>query len=269
MRYVVAGEMLSLECPNSSLPLLKEGAVFPQKEQQFYVYEAKGSSITLAPLTAGRFNLTLECSNDQKIEEEIEVKPLQSMPKHEAPLNPITQAYPMWFWWLIGGALLLSLLTIVLVKYLKKKNIKIIPQKRELTLSEKMEKALKKAQTKQALDSAAKQEHVKEYYSDIIQIFRDICDKVYETHTEFYTSSEFIGTLRSISLQKGINPQRMGQIESFMLRGDQVRFAKYYPTTEERKMFVGDVEEVFKILKLHLDAQLRNQKKEGANVGNR
>ena len=78
---------------------------------------------------------------------------------------------------------------------------------------------------------------VKEFYVLLSEIVKRILEAGYEINTAERTTSEIIDTLGRAS---GPSPESMERIESFLLRCDMVKFAKYIPSKEEHESAAED-----------------------------
>lgn len=265
MKTLVAGETLTLTCPEGARPVPQAHSVLPQEQPVFFVLESNESSLKLGPLKAGEFELKISCTKDQEIVEKVHVQALKTPPKHLESLNTLSMDFPGWII-LVLLSFLFSLIAVLLYRtYKKKLRNKALKKTREPTLAEKMEKAIAKSRGKSFLEET-NSNRVKADYTELVALFRLVIDKAYDMNTEFYTSSEFIATLRPLGQRKGLGPEKLSSVESMLLRSDQVRFAKYIPSPQERKLFIDDLESVYNTLRVHIVPRVQSK---GVPSGNR
>jgi hypothetical protein len=81
----------------------------------------------------------------------------------------------------------------------------------------------------------------KEFYVLLSEIVKRILEAGYEIHTAEQTTSEIMGSLVGRS---DLEPEKLNRIESFFVRCDAVKFAKYVPPTVEHETAAKDALEI-------------------------
>ena len=72
----------------------------------------------------------------------------------------------------------------------------------------------------------------KEFYVLLSEIVKRILEAGYEIHTAEQTTSEI---MESLARKSDLEPEKLNRIESFFVRCDVVKFAKYVPSTPEHE----------------------------------
>lgn len=78
---------------------------------------------------------------------------------------------------------------------------------------------------------------VKQFYVFLSEIVKRILESGYKIHTAEQTTSEIIDALRSCP---ALETENTAQIESFLIRCDVVKFAKYFPSKAEHETAASD-----------------------------
>lgn len=136
-------------------------------------------------------------------------------------VNPAEEKKKIKWWYIAAGAALLLLLIVLLLRKKKKPVVQAVaapidPYKEALEKLEGLQK--EKPETK-------------EYYSRLVDIFREYIDAKKEIHSLQATAEDLVIKLKSLNLPK----EQFDDLTQSLKVADFVKFAKYVPTAEEDK----------------------------------
>jgi LPXTG-motif cell wall-anchored protein len=144
-----------------------------------------------------------------------------------------------WWWYAAGGAVLLALILYLL---LRKKKKPVVPTGQPPVNP--YEEAMKLLDQLQRERPAAKQ-----YYSVLVDVFRQYADKRKNIHSQQKTSDDIIVQLQSLEMNKAV----LTNLVQALRMSDFVKFAKYEPATtditssfEAVKAAIMDIEKTVK-----------------------
>lgn len=134
-------------------------------------------------------------------------------------ITPKKEESKLWMWLAIGGGVLLLIGLLLYFLLRKKKPVAVVT-----TVIDPYEEAMK--QLEKLRDSKADR---KQYYSEMVDIFRVYVLKRKDIHSLQKTSDDLIVQLRSIALSK----EQFEKLSQALRLSDFVKFAKYVPSAED------------------------------------
>lgn len=134
-------------------------------------------------------------------------------------ITPKKEKSKLWMWLAIGGGVLLLIGLLLYFLLRKKKPVAVVT-----TVIDPYEEAMK--QLEKLRDSKADR---KQYYSEMVDIFRVYVLKRKDIHSLQKTSDDLIVQLRSIALSK----EQFEKLSQALRLSDFVKFAKYVPSAED------------------------------------
>jgi hypothetical protein len=126
-----------------------------------------------------------------------------------------------WLWYAIGGGALLIVL--LFVYFLRKKKPVVVPTAPVIDPYQEALKQLDKLQQERP--------DQKQYYSQLIDIFRVYADKKKGIHSLQKTTDDLVVQLKAIPISK----EQFERLSQALRLGDFVKFAKYVPSTDDDK----------------------------------
>jgi len=249
---VTPGSMVELECPESSLPLVKVGESYPleAKEKQYSIIFIKDRLVGIGPQSAGDYEIRIKCSNGTEQSQSISLVALNQneLPEKEPPVNPFGLAFPMWFW----IAILLAILFIaggvwaVLRKISKKQaQPKKETEDAEATGQELLENYFR-VMERGKWTSKEDPQAISELYSKGQEYLRAFLEYRLRFKASWATSHEFLGALKSAVLSFPSLHEISFQVEGLLNQADLVRFSKDTPPAEARENFIKNLYKIHK-----------------------
>jgi hypothetical protein len=243
------GELYELPCPGAPASHLKVGDKVPSGQNAVAVVtKLSEGKIEVGFLKAGAFDLEYPCASGmEKLAFKIELPKESNKLKKFEPLAPFGMEYPAWIVWLILGFIALCGSAAVYVFWSKRrKEQKLVVKKRELTLEEKL-LVRTNPKAREALLAESQAAKVRFIYEETTTLFRAYLEERLKLQTEYFTSKELMSYIRTAGGVRELDAQKMAQLEGLFVRAEQVRFAGYQPSREERERFLTDITELFQL----------------------
>ncbi|MBP7845278.1 MAG: hypothetical protein KA116_10710 [Proteobacteria bacterium] len=259
MENIPPGKLIDLKCPDGLAPGMHVGQRLPNLEKALaVVVSIHDKTMQVGFLKAGELTLDYPCANSQQqISVKIELPKDADKIKKFDPLNPFEIAYPGWIFWLVVGILVLFASGAAYIFYRKGAHVKKQKvKKREATIEEKIRMRMGNAAIELFL-TETQQPKLRASYEEAINLFRSYLEDTLKLNTEYFTSKELVSYVRTLNSVKELDPQRMAQLEALFVRAEQIRFAGYFPTKEERESFLKDYSELFLLLQKRRVNELR------------
>ena len=136
-------------------------------------------------------------------------------------VKPAGEKKQWWLWYAIGGGALLIIL--LLVYFLRKKKPVVVATAPVIDPYQEAMKQLNKLQQERT--------DQKQYYSQLIDIFRVYADKKKGIHSLQKTTDDLVVQLKAIPISK----EQFERLSQALRLGDFVKFAKYIPSTDDDK----------------------------------
>ncbi len=134
-------------------------------------------------------------------------------------VNPTEEKEKIRWWYIVAGAALLLLLLILLFRKKKKPAVQLVEQPHD--------------PFKEAMDQLEKLQsdkpETKEYYSKLVDIFREYILTKKGIHSLQATTDDFVKHLKSLHLPK----EQFDDLSQSLRLSDFVKFAKYIPSAED------------------------------------
>jgi hypothetical protein len=134
-------------------------------------------------------------------------------------ITPKKEKSKLWMWLAIGGGVLLLIGLLLFFLLRKKKPVAVVT-----AVIDPYEEAMK--QLEKLRDSKADR---KQYYSEMVDIFRVYVLKRKDIHSLQKTTDDLVVQLRSIALPK----EQFEKLSQALRLSDFVKFAKYVPSAED------------------------------------
>jgi len=252
------GEIVTVSCPEGSLPQVVVSDKVPSDKPVAVVLRVQGKDIALGPLQGGQMTFAVPCTNGQTATAEYSLTPLkkEEMPEKSPPLVPFDAAYPLWFWIVLGlvffttvGLILFSIQRLQ-KKLTPPKPVKVAPPATPAQKFEGFFREARKAKWASAQDEAS----VSLLYGQGYDRMRKFIEAHYRMKTVIETTREFLGTLRALAPQEGLSSQIFDKIEFCLIQADSVRFAKENPPVANREQFLKMLEEIYEALRVRSQA---------------
>jgi hypothetical protein len=144
---------------------------------------------------------------------------------------PVPKKPIPWWWWAIGGGALL--LVALLIYLLRRKKPQAAAIKTEPPVNA-YEEAMKQMEQLQRNKPAAK-----EYYSQMVDIFRQYVLRRKNIHSLQKTTDDLVSQLKEI----GMDRNSFDQLAQALRLGDYVKFAKYQPVDSDDSTFYQGIRE--------------------------
>lgn len=147
-----------------------------------------------------------------------------------------------WIFWVVIAVLVGFYVAYRIFNYYQKKKANPTPQiqVRELSLIEKTEAALLQLEQQQLIE----QELFKEFYSELITIFKFYLNESYSWTTSEMTSNELIKQMSSVEL----SPSEQEMLRLVLTEADLSKFAKYTPSSDNARLALSQIRQLVREL---------------------
>ena len=147
-----------------------------------------------------------------------------------------------WIFWVVIAVLVGFYIAYRVFNYYQNKKVNTTPQiqVRELSLIEKIETALLQLEQQQLIE----QELFKEFYSELITIFKSYLNESYSWTTTEMTSNELMKQMSSVELSSSEHEM----LRLVLTEADLSKFAKYTPSSDNARLALSQIRQLVREL---------------------